>query len=183
MKFFKSKICIEVVLILLVIIFAAYLRFIRLSEIPNGLYVDEALVGYNAYSILKTGRDEYGKLFPILFRFFGSYSPPLYVYLSTIAINFFDLNIFSVRLVSSLSGIAAVLIIYLFSKSLKITKTLSFPLIAALVLSISPGAIFYSRLGYEVNLASTIYLLGIYLLWLGLQNSKFLIFALPTLVL
>ncbi|MBU2036335.1 glycosyltransferase family 39 protein [Patescibacteria group bacterium] len=183
MKFFKSKICIEVVLILLVIIFAAYLRFIRLSEIPNGLYVDEALVGYNAYSILKTGRDEYGKLFPILFRFFGSYSPPLYVYLSAVAINFFDLNIFSVRLVSSLSGIAAILIIYLFSKSLKITKTLSYPLIAALVLSISPGAIFYSRLGYEVNLASTIYLLGIYLLWLGLKNSKFLIFALPTLVL
>lgn len=183
MKFFKSRISIEVFLILLVIVLGAYLRFIKLAEIPNGLYVDEALIGYNAYSIFKTGRDEYGKLFPILFRFFGSYSPPLYVYLSAIVIRFLGLNIFSVRLVSSLSGIAAILIIYFFSKSLKITKTLSYPLIAAFIFSLAPGAIFYSRLGYEVNLAFSIYLLGIYLLWLSLKNSRFLIFALPTLVL
>ena len=40
----------------------AWLRFAELDSVPPGFYIDEASFGYNAYSILKTGRDEYGAL-------------------------------------------------------------------------------------------------------------------------
>ena len=183
MKLFKSKVRVELILLFLIIVFGAYLRFIKLSEIPSGLYVDEALVGYNAYSIFKTGSDEYGKILPILFRFFGSYSPPLYIYLTSFFVGFFGLSIFSVRLTSVLSGTIGIFIVYLFLKKLKITKSFKYPIIGALVFAISPGAIFYSRLGYEVNLANIIYITGLYLLWSGFENSVYYIFALPTLVL
>jgi hypothetical protein len=58
-------------LIVLVLSLGAFLRFCKVSSNPPNLYVDEVANGYNAYSILKTGRDEYGKKFPLSFRSFG----------------------------------------------------------------------------------------------------------------
>tara|TARA_B100000315_G_C14168672_1_gene403507 strand:+ start:88 stop:264 length:177 start_codon:yes stop_codon:yes gene_type:complete len=37
------------------VILAALLRLPLLGEIPNGFYSDEACIGYDAYSMLKTG--------------------------------------------------------------------------------------------------------------------------------
>ena len=68
-------------LLIIVLIVAATLRFWNLGTNPPGLTPDEAALGYNAYSILKTGRDEFGKSFPIIFKSFGDYKPGLYVYL------------------------------------------------------------------------------------------------------
>ncbi|PIV01434.1 glycosyl transferase, partial [Candidatus Shapirobacteria bacterium CG03_land_8_20_14_0_80_40_19] len=67
---------------LLIVGLAFFLRFIFLTKSPPGFYVDEAAVGYNAYSILKTGADEYGKKFPLFFRSFGDYKMPLNIYLT-----------------------------------------------------------------------------------------------------
>ena len=83
---------IKLLVLLVVIIFISFLYFYKLDSVPSGLYVDEALSGYNAYSIIETGRDEYSKLFPLSFRLFGSYSPPLYTYLTTVSISKFGLN-------------------------------------------------------------------------------------------
>jgi len=52
---------------------AVYLRLFQFGEVPNGLYQDETAIGFNAYSILETGKDEYGKDFPLYFRSFGDY--------------------------------------------------------------------------------------------------------------
>ena len=68
-------------LLILALIIGSFLRLYQLGLIPNALTWDEAAVGYNAYSILKTGRDEYGELLPIIFKSFGDFKPGLYVYL------------------------------------------------------------------------------------------------------
>lgn len=47
-------------LLIFIIVLSGVLRLYKLSDIPVGLYADEASIGYNAYSILKTGRDEHG---------------------------------------------------------------------------------------------------------------------------
>ena len=86
-----------------VMITAYVLRFTGLGDIPTGPYWDEAAIGYNAYSILETGRDEYGIPYPISFRSFNDYKPPLYIYLTVPAVALFGLNIWSVRLISVLS--------------------------------------------------------------------------------
>ncbi len=160
----------ENILLLLIILLSIFLRFYKLGSIPNGLYVDEAASAYNAYSISETGKDEYGKTFPVAFRFFGSYSPPLYTYLTTIPVKIIGLNIFSARLVSAISGVIGVILIYFFFPGRK-------GLIASAVFAISPWAIFYSRVGYEINLGFILLSLGILFLWLGINKPKFLFYS------
>src|SRR3989338_344065 len=84
-----------------VILLAAVLRFYQLGQNPPSLDWDETAHGYNAYSILKTGRDEYGYKFPLYFRSFDDYKPPIYTYLVVPAVAIFGLNDFAVRFPSA----------------------------------------------------------------------------------
>ena len=94
---------ITIIFIFAILLVGIYVYFYKLGEIPKGFYIDEALPGYNAYSILKTGKDEYGKYLPLVFRFYGSYNPPLYTYFTVLSVKVFGLNIFSVRFVSAMA--------------------------------------------------------------------------------
>ncbi|NMB56469.1 hypothetical protein GYA19_00850, partial [Candidatus Beckwithbacteria bacterium] len=69
----------------LIVILAGILRFYRLGNYPS-IFNDEAAVGYNAYSILKTGKDEFGQTFPLFFRSFGEGKLPLYIYEAVIPV-------------------------------------------------------------------------------------------------
>src|SRR3989344_8926202 len=93
------------ILLILIIILAALTRVLFLGQFPNGFTGDEAQQGYSAYSILKTGKDEWGQVLPIFPRGFGDYKPPLYTYLTIPSVAVFGLNIFAVRLPSALIGI------------------------------------------------------------------------------
>lgn len=160
----KEVLVLGVLLILGLIIF-----FLRLKSVPLGFYVDEALHGYNSYSILLTGKDEYGKFLPIVFRFYGSYNAPLYVYLTTIPIKIFGLNPYSVRFIAALSGFLSIFVFYFFLKKLKISR------VASLFFATVPWLIFQSRIGYEVSLAFFLFSLGSLFLWLSLKNKNYII--------
>ena len=84
-----------------------YLRIHNVANMPNGLTWDEAALGYNAFSILKTGRDEFGKFLPIIFKSFGDYKPGLYVYLAVPSVAIFGLTEFATRLPSVLATTSA----------------------------------------------------------------------------
>ena len=148
---------------------AIYFFFYKLNSVPPGAYVDETLHGYSAYSILETGKDEYGKAFPIVFRLYGSYNEPLYIYLTTLPIKLWDLNIFSVRFMAALSGMATVFVIYLFLRSLKIST------LGSLFFSITPVVVFQGRVGYEVSLAFFLFCLGSLFLWFSIKSAKWII--------
>ena len=153
---------------LIIIISVAFvLRFYQLNQVPPGLHADEASQGFNASSLIKTGKDMYGKSFPILFRASGSYQPPIYTYLTIIPTIFLGNSIFTAKTVSVLSGVGLVLLTYflissLFPKSKKDAVTLG--LIAAGIIAISPWAIHFSRLAVEANLCVLIFVAGVYLL-------------------
>ena len=55
----------------IIILFGLGLRIYNLTTVPNGFFADEAAIGYNAYTILHHGTDEYGKVFPLFFQSFG----------------------------------------------------------------------------------------------------------------
>src|SRR3989344_2642332 len=114
----------ETVGLIIILLFGLFLYLYKISEIPNGFYVDEAAPAYNAYSILLTGRDEYGKAFPLLFRSIRSYNTPIFIYSLVPSIALFGLNIFSVRLVSVLFGLASGIVFYFLIKSSGLVKTL-----------------------------------------------------------
>src|SRR3989338_489602 len=120
--------------LLLILVLAAWLRFYRLTDFPPGLYSDEASYGYNAYSILTTGRDEWGKFLPLTIQSFGDYKPPMTAYLTIPSIAIFGLNEFAVRFPSAVFGTLTVLLIYLLAQEIHRDAAL----LAALLLAISP---------------------------------------------
>jgi len=105
------------IFLILVFLLACFIFTYSLSTIPNGVYVDEATIGYNAYSIITTSRDEFGKLFPIAFRFFGAYTPPLFVYVAVPFIKLLGLNVFSLRIISVIASLLGIFIAYFFVKA------------------------------------------------------------------
>ncbi|OGM75728.1 hypothetical protein A2382_00555 [Candidatus Woesebacteria bacterium RIFOXYB1_FULL_38_16] len=159
--------------LLLILGLALVVRLYKIDVIPPHLTSDEAALGYNAYSVLKTGRDEYGSLFPIIFKSFGDYKPGLYVYFTVPTVGIFGLNEFSVRLVSVLAGVLAVFVLYEIVK--RLTQNSNLALIASFVLSLNPWHIFFSRGAWEVNLSLTLTLLGILFFLFSLKKEKWLL--------
>jgi 4-amino-4-deoxy-L-arabinose transferase-like glycosyltransferase len=143
----------------LILLFSLFLYTYQLATIPSSVYVDEATVGLNAYSLLTTGKDEFGQITPLYFRFFGSYTPGLFVYFIIPFIKLFGLSALIVRLPTALCGVFSV---YLFYKTLSIFTKKKYW--GTFFYAIIPWTVFNSRLGYEVLFAATIFNLGIYFL-------------------
>ena len=154
--------------LILIIVLAFLVRFIGLSSLPPALNRDEAAIGWNAYSILKTARDEHGQTMPLAFKSIGDYKMPLYIYATSLPVKFFGLNDFSIRFWSILAGIASVIAVYFLSKKLYPSNH-TFALSAAFLMALNPWAVFYSRIGFEANLALAFFLSGFALV---LQKHK-----------
>ncbi|MBI3558885.1 glycosyltransferase family 39 protein [Candidatus Gottesmanbacteria bacterium] len=160
----------------LIVFFALALRLYRLGEVPLGLYWDEASLGYNAYSISQTLRDEHGEFLPLSrFIAFGDYKPPAYIYAAAITIKFFGLSEFSIRLPSALAGTFLVLVSYFLAKEF-LNKKIA--LVAALLVAISPWSLQMSRAAFEANLATLFSGLGILLFLRSKYKTSALSFAL-----
>lgn len=158
-----------------IIFLAAFLRLFALDLNPPSLNWDEVSHGYNAYSILTTGKDEWGKIFPLTsFRVFGDYKLPLYIYL-TAPLTAFGLNEWTVRLVSALSGIGAVLFTFLLVQKLFNNFLLS--AVSSLLLAVSPWHLLLSRAAFEANLSLFLVIFASWLFLRGLEREKFLPFA------
>lgn len=162
----------------LALLLAILTRFYLLGQAPNGLYLDEAGQGYNAYSILKTGKDEFGKSFPIVFRSFTDFKTPVYVYLIVPLIPIFGLTKFAVRFPSFFFSILTFPILYLLIKKIAPKKyAISLSLLTNLVLAISPWHILFGRTNFECNVALFFFLSGIYFFYKGLEKPKNLLFS------
>lgn len=166
-------------LIILIGVLALILRLYRLVEIPISLHWDEASWGYNAYSILKTGRDEYGKFFPFIFKAFGDYKAPIYVYLTAISIAVFGFGEFAIRFPAALFGVIDVILVYflvceLFS-NLRQKRIVGY--LAALVLTFSPWHYDFSHGAWEVNVLAALFLLGLIFFFRAFKKPKLVFFS------
>ena len=79
---------------------------------------------------------------------------PGYIYATILPVKLFGLNNFSIRFWSAVAGVVTVIAVYLITKNL----------IAAGLMALNPWAIFYSRIGFEANLALALFLVGLWLL-------------------
>lgn len=161
-------------LLFTVIVLAAVLRLWNLGSNPPALTPDEASLGYNAYSILKTSKDEFGTTLPIIFKSFGDFKPGLYVYLTIPSVAILGLNEFSTRLPSAIAGIVSVYLIFLIVRSL-FTVQRSLPVIAAFIAAVNPYLIYFARGAWEANVSLTLTLFGIYFFLKAMHSSRFLI--------
>src|SRR3989344_5205034 len=99
--------------LLAILILAFVLRVPFLDKFPAGLNADEAAIGYNAYSLIKTGHDEHGVAWPLVFRSFDDYKPAVYFYLALPFVALLGPTIWAVRLPSALLGVGSVIFVYL----------------------------------------------------------------------
>lgn len=162
-------------LLIAILVLAFLLRVWQINQNPPSLNWDEVSHGYNAYSILKTSKDEWGVAFPIIFRAYGDYKLPLYVYTTAVSESIFGLNEFAVRLPSLLAGILSVLFIFLLVK--RIFKNDSLAILAALLLAMEPWSIFLSRIAVEANLSAFLIITAIYFLVLSVDKKWFLLIS------
>lgn len=156
-------------ILLAIIVLALFLRVYKLTEFPAGLNADEASIGYNAYSLLLTGKDEFGRSWPISFQSFNDFKPGLYFYLVLPFVKILGLNELTVRLPSALLGVLTVLVVFGLSKELLGHKTAT---IASLLLAISPWHLHFSRGGWESNAALFFMVSATYLFFVSLKKPK-----------
>lgn len=167
LKFFK-KYWFSVIFISLILL-SAGLRLYKLDQVPASMYWEEVALGYDAYSLLQTGKDHHGNAWPIVaIESFGDYKPSGYFYALLPSIAVFGLNVWAVRIPSAIAGVLIVVGCGLLSK---IFSQILFPekkdsqhqviqLIATTWAAFSPWLIQFSRGGWEVNLASCFLLWG-----------------------
>jgi 4-amino-4-deoxy-L-arabinose transferase-like glycosyltransferase len=159
----------------ILLLVAIFIRVYQISEVPSALHADEASQGYNALSLLKTGRDMYGERFPTLFLANGSYQPPLYTYLTVVPTLMLGQNIFSLRVLAAVSGFLLVVISFFvclkFGIGRKKDRILQ-ALFSALVISISPWSVFFSRFAVESGLSLTLFVAGVYMFLLSLKRKN-----------
>ena len=151
--------------LLLILGLGLLLRTILLDKYPTGFTPDEAAFGYNSYSLLKTGRDEWGTPWWQLpftsLRSFGDYKLPLYAFLTIPSVAILGLTETATRLPNALVGTAAIFAVYLLAKKLFDQRC---GLWAAALMSISPWSIQLSRGAFEANLATLLLPLAVYFL-------------------
>ncbi len=170
---------VPILFVIVITVAALFLRSYKIASIPPGLSWDEVSIGYNAYSILKTGKDEHGKFLPIdAFVAYGDYKPPLAIYLTVPFVALFGLDELAVRLPSALFGTLTVLLTYFLVQELfrrskidnrEIQRT---ALLASALLAVSPWHINLSRAGFEANIALFFVVLGIYTIFVASRKPK-----------
>lgn len=160
----------------LIIVFGFILRNFYGGSIPTGLNRDEASIGYTAYSLLKTGKDEYGRFLPLSVESFGDWKLPLYIYTDILPVAFLSLNEYSARFPSIFFGTLTIYLTYLLARTLFITenKKEQIALFASFFLAISPWHIHFSRVASEANIAVFLTVSALFLFFKGLKDNRLL---------
>ncbi|KKQ01983.1 MAG: hypothetical protein US11_C0002G0042 [Candidatus Roizmanbacteria bacterium GW2011_GWA2_36_23] len=151
--------------VILLVLFSAIsltLNLIGYNKIPPCFNADEAAYGYNAYSLLKTGKDEYGALLPTRLKSFEDYKLPIYSYLSIPFVKIFGLNEFSTRFLNTV--IATLFVPLIFLVAYELFANLKIGLVAGLLTSLSTWIHIMSRQAQEGVICAFLILLATWFL-------------------
>ena len=163
------------ILICLIFTLALSLRIIGIASYPIGFTQDEAGIGYDAYSLALTGKDQWGQSWPLILRSFGDFKLPLYSYITIPSVYFLGLTEFSVRLPGAILGSLAVVATYLMVAQM--TKRKDLGLLSALFLATSPWHISLSRGAFEANLTTFFIPLGVWAFLKGIEKPRFMMLS------
>jgi 4-amino-4-deoxy-L-arabinose transferase-like glycosyltransferase len=146
----------------LIVVFGLCLRLWQLEDNPP-INRDELAIGYNGYSVLKTGKDEHGAgPYPLNFQSFGDYKLPGLIYSTIPFIKLLGLSVLAIRLPTMIMGTGLILITYFLMTAL--FKSPKLGLLAALLVATTPWHLHGSRSAYEPIAALTFNVLALTLL-------------------
>lgn len=162
----------------IIILIAVFLRVWNLDQVPPSVSMDEASIGWNAYSVLKTGGDEFGEFPLISQRGYDDWRRSTYLLLTIPFIQLFDLNPVSIRMPSVILPVLTVLttyfiVLHLFKKKTEFSQLTA--LVSAFILAISPWHVYISRLGHESNACLSFLVFAIFFFLIGLKKNVYLV--------
>src|SRR5258706_3244867 len=172
------KCMIFIILIIIWIVGLLLTRLVGLEKSPISVGFDEASLGYNAYSLLLTGKDEYGTSYPLSLRSFNDFKPALYSYLDIPFIHFFGLNQTTVRTPSAIFGTLSLVFLLLIFMKLSKRSTLVCVIILTII-SFFPWRLHFSRVAFEANI-SMAFFTGV--IWCLLNFKKNLFYKVSTIL-
>ena len=181
MRSFKSN---SRLLLIIILTLSSVLRLLWLGKFPPSPYSDEVNQAYNAFAILKTGKDEHRTAFPVSFRSFGDWKPPLQTYLMIPSIAILGLNEVSLRIPSAILGILSVILSYFLVRELfyKNRYKEKLALLTSLLMAISPWHLHQSRSAMLVAVALFFFLLAIYWFLISLKRNNYLYLSITAFV-
>ncbi|MDP4009676.1 MAG: glycosyltransferase family 39 protein [Candidatus Shapirobacteria bacterium] len=162
-------------LIWVILLLAFFVRAYQINVTP-ALNPDEAAIGYDAYSLIQTGKDEHGISWPLHFKSFGDYKPGGYFYLVLPFVKLMGLTPLAVRLPNLILSIITIYFLYKLIFLLSKSKELS--LLSALILAISPWHIHFSRGAWESSAALSFIIIGTYFFYISKVKNFFWNFSL-----
>lgn len=158
----------EKLLVAVIALAAAFLRFYRLDQIPPGFPFDQA---FNAFDLLRLMQGEFAIFFPA-----NTGREPLFLYLQLVGVALFGPTSFALKLTSALVGVVTIPLIYgcarAFFQSARVAA------LTALFATFSFWHVFFSRDGLRVILAVPLTLLTFWLLWRAFDRRHARAFAL-----
>lgn len=155
-----------------------FLHFYRFPSVPNGFYIDESSIAYNAYCISKTGADEYCVRFPVFFRCFDNYHDTVYVYTLVPFISLFGMEIWVERLPAVIFKLLASFALFFLAKRIIDCRWIS--LFTAFVFSILPWTFVLGRTGmsgYMPMLLGLIIFVHFFIAFMDSSSNRHAIFA------
>ena len=149
-----------------IVLWAAGVRLWDCDGSPRGLQIDEASNAWNAWCLLKTGKDEWGRRWPIFYtRAFDDYRSPLYLYLLLPFQAVGGMNVCTTRLPAAVGGVVTVLLVFYVARRLFDSTT---GLIAAAFVALAPWHIQHTRWGHEGTVTPLLFAGAIAaMLWAG----------------
>ncbi|MBI3103910.1 glycosyltransferase family 39 protein [Candidatus Daviesbacteria bacterium] len=160
-------------ILIIILILGLVLRGIDINNNPPALYGDELTITLDSYSLLKSGQDQLGNPYPLTFQM-GAGRPAGYVYVSIPFVAIFGPDALGVRMLSILSGLGIILLLYSLGKRLFSEKA---GLAVAFLTAVSPWDISLSRGGFEAHFALFLALLGLFLLMKAKEHPLLYIFS------
>lgn len=159
------------VVVLAAVLLGALLRFWDLDGVPPGLQQDEAVYGYDAYSIFETGRDHHGHPFPFAsLETFGDWSSSLLSFLMAPAVGIFGLDVVVLRSVTALAGTLTIGAVFLLGVVL--FQRPAAGAAAAVLIAVSPLHVHLSRWAIIPSLAPAMVALALLAFAWAMRNRS-----------
>lgn len=150
---------------------ACAVRFAMFGEIPQVIHQDEAMTGYEAFSLFLSGADSRGVMAPVYLTAWGSGTSVLYAWLAKLCFMAFGVSVWALRLPQV---IISVLGCYVFYRLLRIIFDKKTALFGFFLMSIMPWSVMSGRWGLDANIAPTFCLLGFYFYCRAIKQIRYL---------
>lgn len=158
-------------LFVLFLLAGAALRLWRFGAVPEGLNQDEAFAAYEAWCLLKTGRDSFGHSLPVYLTAWGSGMNALESYLMLPFLALLGRTALAVRLPQLIVSLLSLPAAYGVGRRMADRWA---GLCGLFLLAVCPWHVMLSRWGLESNLAPGFLLFGLYFFLRGLEDCRWL---------